>query len=89
MQTTLQVKFRGGLKQDVSVPQSFMFYSFGTPRYIKICATCAEGVAVTITTYGKTIKKFLAHSTVFNYYRFAPSQLSAADYWSGEPYLEQ
>ena len=93
----LVVKTRHGLTA-VTIPAQFSFYTFGVRKDVKVCAVCPEGVAVEIITGGNTYfkrrptKKFLAHSTVFNYYRFAAPQqmeLTEADYWSGEPYLEQ
>jgi len=97
MQTfNLVVKMRHGLTT-VTIPAQFSFFTFGIRKDVKVCAVCPEGVAVEITMPGmysrrKASKKFLAHSTVFNYYRFAAPQqteLTEADYWSGEPYLQQ
>ena len=79
----LVVKMRHGLTT-VSVPAQFSFYTFGVRRDIKVCAVCPEGVAIEISvpamhkisvkSLRKASKKFLAHSTVYNYFRFATPQ---------------
>lgn len=76
---TLSIKMRNQIL-DISVPQTFKFYRFGNPKSVRICAVCPEGVAVEITSEfsykkSKPAKKFLAHSTVYNYFSFAiPNQ---------------
>jgi hypothetical protein len=86
-QFSLNVKYRGLRVQQVPVPTQFMFYSFGIPRYVTICAVCPEGVAITIrASYNRKLaKKFLAHSTVYNYFRFSAAQApTAEDCWDGD-----
>ena len=74
----LVVKMRHGLTS-VTIPAQFSFYTFGVRKDVKVCAVCPEGVAIEINipamySRRKASKKFLAHSTVFNYFRFAATQ---------------
>ena len=86
---SLNLKMRGR-EFEISVPQDFSFYRFGNRIDMHICAVCPEGVAITTQNQfnrmrnKKPVKKFLAHSTVFNYYSFAIPQLNQADYWDGD-----